>query len=175
MDPLIFDIKSPIYENTIYLDKDGVLNTAFFRESKLSSPRRIAEVIIKKDLKDIYDFSNKKFNLVIISNQPDLARGLIDENFLRENVDMISKYLPIDQALFCPHTGNSKCNCRKPRPGLIKEFRKLFSNNHNRELFIGDQISDEKCAFHLNIPFIKVEDSLSLYNNITNSLRKFTN
>ena len=174
MDPLVFNIKSPVYENTVYLDKDGVLNTAFFRGSKLSSPRKIAEIIIKKDLKDIFDFSNEKFNLVIISNQPDLARGLIDQNFLQENVNMISKYLPIDQALFCPHTKNAKCNCRKPRTGLIKEFRRLFSNNYNRELFIGDQTSDKKCAFQLNIPFIKVENPLSPYNNIANSLKNFS-
>lgn len=170
MEPLIFNIKSPVYENTIYLDKDGVLNTALCRANKLSSPRRMAEVRIKKDLKDIFNFSNKKFNLVIISNQPDLARGLIGENFLRKNVDKISKSLPIDQALFCPHTEDLGCHCRKPKTGLIKEFRRLFPKNHKKELFIGDQVTDERCAVRLNIPFIKVDKPLSLHNNIIDSL-----
>ena len=170
MEPLIINIKNPIYENTIYLDKDGVLNTALRRANKLSSPRRMKEVRIKKDLTDIFNFSNKKFNLVIISNQPDLARGLIEENFLQKNVDKISKYLPIDQALFCPHTENMGCHCRKPKTGLIKEFRKLFPHNYKKELFIGDQVSDERCALKLNIPFIKIDKPLALHNNIIDSL-----
>ena len=175
MKPLILHVKQPIHEHTIYLDKDGVLNTAFYRANKLSSPRRMKEVQIKKDLKDILEFSKKKFNLVIISNQPDITRGLIGEEFLRKNIDEISKYLPIDQALFCQHTKNLECSCRKPKTGLIKEYRRLFPNNHKRELFVGDQISDKKCAFKLNIPFIKVENSLSLYNNINDSLKKLAN
>ena len=63
MNPIIFKISEPIYENTIYLDKDGVLNTAFYRSNKLSSPRNVKEIKIKKDLKDILDFSEKK-NLI---------------------------------------------------------------------------------------------------------------
>jgi D-glycero-D-manno-heptose 1,7-bisphosphate phosphatase len=173
MEPLIFNIKNPVYENTIYLDKDGVLNTALRRANKLSSPRRMKEVRIKKDLTDIFNFSNKKFNLVIISNQPDLTRGLVGENFLRKNVDEISNYLPIDQALFCPHTENMGCHCRKPKTGLIKEFRRLFPHNHKKELFIGDQVTDERCAFKLGIPFIKVDKPLSLHNNIILSLESY--
>ena len=63
MNPIIFKISEPIYENTIYLDKDGVLNTAFYRSNKLSSPRSAKEIKIKKDLKDILYFSEKK-NLI---------------------------------------------------------------------------------------------------------------
>ena len=63
MNPIVFKISEPIYQNTIYLDKDGVLNAAFYRSNKLSSPRNVREIKIKKDLKDILDFSEKK-NLI---------------------------------------------------------------------------------------------------------------
>jgi len=63
MNSIVFKISEPIHENTIYLDKDGVLNTAFYRSNKLSSPRSVKEIKIKKDLKDILDFSEKK-NLI---------------------------------------------------------------------------------------------------------------
>ena len=52
--------QQPEYKNTLYLDKDGVLNSAFYRSSKLSSPRNINEIKIKKDLNDILIFSKKK-------------------------------------------------------------------------------------------------------------------
>lgn len=63
INPIVFKISEPIYQNTIYLDKDGVLNAAFYRSNKLSSPRNVREIKIKKDLKDILDFSEKK-NLI---------------------------------------------------------------------------------------------------------------
>ena len=50
----------PEFENTLYLDKDGVLNTALCRLGKLSSPRKVDEIKVKKDLNVIADFSKKK-------------------------------------------------------------------------------------------------------------------
>jgi len=60
MTPLVIKLSEPTYENTLYLDKDGVLNVAIERDKKLSSPRNIKEVAIKKDLIDIENFSKKK-------------------------------------------------------------------------------------------------------------------
>ena len=63
MNPILFKISEPIHNNTMYLDKDGVLNRAFYRSKQLSSPRNVNEIKIKKDLKDILYFSEKK-NLI---------------------------------------------------------------------------------------------------------------
>lgn len=166
MKPLVFNISIPKYSNTIYLDKDGVLNTAILRDNRLSSPRNSQEITIKNDLEDILNFSRKEFNLVIISNQPDISRGLIDEKFLELNLEKIIEILPIDQALFCPHLKNMRCKCRKPSTGLIEEYRKTFPANHEKELFIGDQESDKICSLKLDIPFLKINRPLSSYNQI---------
>ena len=60
MDPIYKFYKNPEFENTLYLDKDGVLNIALLRLGKLSSPRKADEIKIKKDLNVIADFSKKK-------------------------------------------------------------------------------------------------------------------
>jgi D-glycero-D-manno-heptose 1,7-bisphosphate phosphatase len=173
MNPIFKLYKKPEFENTLYLDKDGVLNTALYRLGKPSSPRKIEEIKIKKDLNIIADFSKKKFNLVIISNQPDLSRNLIDQSFLDHNIDMIREYLPISVALVCPHLSSENCSCRKPKTGLILKYRSLFPNNHQIEMFIGDQISDQKCSEKLGIPFIMVDDSFSVNNNIDTTLENY--
>ena len=67
MKPIVKVYKKPVYENTLYLDKDGVLNTSFYRDGKLSSPRNAHEIFIKKDLGDILSFSKKK-NLTLLSS-----------------------------------------------------------------------------------------------------------
>ncbi len=60
MVPIYKLFQQPEYKNTLYLDKDGVLNSAFYRSGKLSSPRNLNEIKIKKDLNDILMFSKKK-------------------------------------------------------------------------------------------------------------------
>lgn len=86
---------------------------------------------------------------------------------------MILKFLPISVALICPHLSSENCNCRKPNTGLIRNFRNLFPHNHLKELYIGDQISDQKCSEDLDIPFIMVKDSLSINNKIEAALDKY--
>jgi len=170
MNPVIIKLSEPVYDSTLYLDKDGVLNTALYRKNKLSSPRKSSEINIKKDLHDIVKFSDKKFNLIVISNQPDLRRGLITPEFLLENLKQINTKIPLSLAFFCPHIQDDQCDCRKPKTGLILAYRKLYPNCCKKELFIGDQPTDAMCAQSLNIPFIKVWKPTSLLNNISNSL-----
>ena len=64
MTPIYKLYKTPKYKNTLYLDKDGVLNVAFLRSGKLSSPRNIDEIKLKEDLHVIADFSKKK-NIIL--------------------------------------------------------------------------------------------------------------
>ena len=72
--------------------------------------------------------------------------------------------------MICPHLSSYNCSCRKPSAGLILEYRRLFPDHHKTELFIGDQLSDQECAESLQIPFIRVQDPLSLYNKINGIL-----
>jgi len=60
MRPIFKIYTNPEYKNTLYLDKDGVLNVALKRSGKLSSPRNIDQIEIKKDLQVIADFAKKK-------------------------------------------------------------------------------------------------------------------
>ena len=86
---------------------------------------------------------------------------------------MIMRFLPISVALICPHLSSENCSCRKPKTGLIRNFRNLFPHNHQKELYIGDQISDQKCSEDLGIPFIMVNDSLSINNKIEAALENY--
>jgi len=60
MKPIYKIYNTPQYKNTLYLDKDGVLNVAIPRAGKLSSPRVINEIKLKKDIQVIADFAKKK-------------------------------------------------------------------------------------------------------------------
>jgi histidinol phosphatase-like enzyme len=83
---------------------------------------------------------------------------------------LIREFLPVSVALICPHLSSKNCNCRKPKTGLIEKFRDLFPGSHQKELYIGDQISDQTCAAKLGLPFIMVDNSFSKHNNINAAL-----
>ena len=35
---------------------------------------------------------------------------------------LIKNKLKVDKILYCPHSKNEKCNCRKPKIGMIKSY-----------------------------------------------------
>lgn len=156
MDYIRFFYRRPRYNQTIFLDKDGVLNKVIIRNRKLSSPQRQSEIkiIAPSCLNSL--LKKKKFNLVIVSNQPDLSRGIINEEFLKQNVERIRKFYPINLAFFCPHLAKDACKCRKPKSKIIKDFRKKYPYAIKKEYFIGDTDKDYYCAKLLKIKFYLV-------------------
>ena len=153
----------PRFSKTIYLDKDGVLNNVIIRKKKLSSPQNLQEIIINKNLIFLKILANtEKFNLVIISNQPDVSRRIINKRFLLNNINIIRRQIPINIAFLCPHLEEDFCYCRKPYTLMIKNYRKIFSFAVKKEYFIGDTEKDYFCAKEMNIPFIMMKHKYNL-------------
>jgi len=83
---------------------------------------------------------------------------------------MIRDILPISVALICPHLNSYNCKCRKPNTGLILKYRSLFPKACEKELYVGDQATDQQCSEKLKIPFVMVHNSTSIYNKIDSFL-----
>ena len=48
----------------------------------------------------------------------------------------------IDAIYYCPHTPDEKCECRKPKTGLLKNALKKFNFHPQDCILIGDSITD---------------------------------
>jgi len=153
--PIVFRFKNPEAPNTLYLDRDGVLNDAVIRGSEISSPRNLKELKISGDI-DALASPNilKNWNLVIVTNQPDISRGLIDLTFVNEINRKIISILPIATVYVCPHKHDDGCLCRKPKIGMIEQYRKESPEIKGKEILIGDRINDLECAEKAQIPFV---------------------
>ena len=155
-----FRFKNPEAPNTLYLDRDGVLNDVVMRGEEVSSPRCIKEFKISSGIDALASPNiSKNWNLVIITNQPDISRGLIDLSFVDKINSKILTILPINVIYVCPHQREDACSCRKPKIGMIEQFRLDYPMIKGNELFIGDSDADYYCAKTLNIPFILVRNS----------------
>ena len=153
--PIVFRFKNPEAPNTLYLDRDGVLNEAVIRGSEISSPRNLKELKISSDIFALASPNIvRNWNLVIITNQPDISRGLINLTFVDEINNKIVSILPINVVFACPHQRKDACSCRKPKIGMIEQFRLDYPDIKGKELFVGDRKSDFECTQKAQIPFI---------------------
>jgi len=134
-------MKKNIYK-AVFLDRDGVIN------------EEIGYLYKTKDFKFIDGvfeacnyFQEKGYLIIIITNQSGIARGYYtEEDFYILNNWMNDQFstngINISDIFFCPHSPDHGCNCRKPKPGLIKDALQKHNIDIARSWIIGDKESD---------------------------------
>jgi D-glycero-D-manno-heptose 1,7-bisphosphate phosphatase len=78
----------------------------------------------------------------VVTNQPDVARGLMTEATLKEINDFILHELNLDDLFTCMHDSLQMCNCRKPQPGMLMEAAKKHQISLENSFMIGDRLTD---------------------------------
>ena len=136
----------------IFLDRDGVINKDKGLIYKIEDVEIFPYVY-----KALQLLKNKGYKLIVITNQPSVARGLISIDGIREIHNSINKKLNnlIDRFYFCPHHPEKRedipefakifrivCKCRKPLSGMILRASKDFNIDLNESYMIGDMVSD---------------------------------
>ena len=124
----------------IFLDRDGVLNRAIVRDGRPYPPASVRELVIAPDAAEaLARLKSAGYRLVVVTNQPDVARG--DQG--REAVEAINAALmarlPLDEFRVCYHNDADGCPCRKPQPGLLVQQP---AYNLARSVMIGDRWRD---------------------------------
>jgi D-glycero-D-manno-heptose 1,7-bisphosphate phosphatase len=127
----------------VFLDRDGVINEAVVRNGKPYPPDSLKAVKIPQEvLPALNELKKAGFLLIVITNQPDVARG----TQTRENVSAIHSFLmsqlPLDEILVCDHDDSDDCSCRKPKPGLILQASEKYGIDLSSSFVIGDRWKD---------------------------------
>jgi len=130
-------------KRAVFLDRDGVLNYGVIRDGKPYPPDSVAEVRIVEDapsaLRKLHDAG---FLLIVVTNQPDVARGKQTAAGVEAIHDVLRAVLPIDEFLACYHDDADHCDCRKPKPGLLLEAAKRHGIDLAASFMIGDRWRD---------------------------------
>lgn len=130
-------------KHAIFLDRDGVINKAIMNNGRPFSPRKINNFEIMTDVEEALNrFHELGYVNIIITNQPDIARGLINKQTINEMHSLIRKRLTIDDIFVCPHDDSDKCLCRKPKPGMIMNAVTKWHIDLSNSYFIGDTWKD---------------------------------
>lgn len=142
----------------IILDRDGVIN--FDSIAHIKSPQEWRP--IPGSLNAIADLNRAGFQVVIASNQSGLARGFFDAAMLatihqKMHAELAKVGGHIDAIFYCPHGPDDGCDCRKPRPGLLKQIAKRYPDDFDSALMVGDSLRDIQAANAANIKGVLVK------------------
>ncbi|MBN2041165.1 MAG: HAD-IIIA family hydrolase [Spirochaetes bacterium] len=143
----------------IFFDRDGTLNID--SHGYINDPKEMhlflssAEVL--KYLKLL------EYKIFIISNQSGIGRGKIAPDSYRRVNDkflmLAGGYNTIDDILYCPHTPEQNCNCRKPELLLLDIIREQYRIDFKASYFVGDKITDIYCGKQAGLKTIMIDNS----------------
>ncbi len=134
----------------VFLDRDGVLLEDV---DLLTDPSQIKVLPgVPQTLKRL---KHSDFELVVVTNQTVIARGLTSEQGVLEIHAHMEQLIEqaggprLDGFYFCPHHPNATlaafridCDCRKPRPGLLLRAAKERAIDLKSSFMVGDRITD---------------------------------
>ena len=131
----------------IILDRDGVIN--FDSAQFIKSPAEWKP--IPGSLEAIAKLNQAGWRVVVATNQSGVGRGLFDMDTLNAIHDKMHKAVQaaggrIDAIFYCPHTADSKCDCRKPKPGMFERIGMVFNANLKGVPAVGDSLRDLQAA-----------------------------
>ena len=127
----------------ILLDRDGILNKAIVLNGKPYPPAFISEIEMTIGITDVLiQLKNLDFLLIVVTNQPDVAKGTTSLEKVYAINNYLSSKLPLDDIFVCFHDDKDGCSCRKPKPGLILEAAAKYNLNVSNSYLIGDRWKD---------------------------------
>jgi D-glycero-D-manno-heptose 1,7-bisphosphate phosphatase len=127
----------------IILDRDGVINVD--SDQFIKSPDEWKP--IPGSLEAIARLNQWGWRVVVASNQSGVGRGLFGMDTLNAINDKMVKSLAqvggrLDAIFFCPHSADSTCECRKPKPGLLIQVGQRFNVDLKGVPTVGDSLRD---------------------------------
>ena len=143
----------------VFLDRDGVINKAIVRNGKPYPPASLLELEILPGAQEaLQKLHDANYLLVVVTNQPDVARGTAK----KEDVELINTFLlsqlPIDDFKTCYHDSADKCSCRKPLPGALLEAAQEHDINLSKSFMVGDRWRDIEAGAAAGKALVKAPD-----------------
>ena len=127
----------------VFLDRDGVVNRAFVREGKPYPPRDLSELEVPAGTREALErLRAAGYLLVVVTNQPDVARGTQSRETVEAIDAALAAELPLDDVRVCFHDDADRCACRKPEPGLILEAARDHAIDLKKSFTVGDRWRD---------------------------------
>ncbi len=136
-------MRSSCKRRAVFLDRDGVINQSVVVDGKPYPPSSLSELYILPGVKDaLISLSKAGFVLIVVTNQPDVARGTTLLETVKEIHRYLASCLPIDEFYACFHLDEHRCDCRKPKPGSLFVAAEKHNIDLTKSYMVGDRWRD---------------------------------
>jgi D-glycero-D-manno-heptose 1,7-bisphosphate phosphatase len=157
----------------VFLDRDGVINKLVYHEKtgEYEPPHSIDEFQFYPWVIDsLKRLIGMGFQLFLVSNQPDCAKGKTSFENLQSVQDHLESVLTDNGIVFkeycyCYHHPRGivreyavECECRKPKPFFVLNAMVKYKLETENSWFIGDRDSDIKCGRNAGVRTILIEN-----------------
>lgn len=143
------DIKKPW--RAVFLDRDGVVNQALVKNGKPYPPDNLEGVVILPGVnKALSLFKKAGLLIIVVTNQPDVAKGIQKREVVDAINNKLQAQLPIDEVIVCYHEDSDNCDCRKPRPGMLLQASRKYHIDLARCFLVGDRWKDIDAGHQVN-------------------------
>ncbi|KAB2872312.1 MAG: D-glycero-beta-D-manno-heptose 1,7-bisphosphate 7-phosphatase [Ideonella sp.] len=137
----------PYNPRLVILGRDGILNV--YREDHVKAPEEWQPV--PGALEAVARLNHAGWHAVVATNQAGIGRGMIDMASLNAVHQRMMQRLAaaggrIDAVFFCPHTPEDSCDCRKPRPGLMRQIGLRYGIELRNVPMVCDTLRDLRAA-----------------------------
>ena len=132
----------------IVLDRDGVINRD--STSFIKSPDEW--IALPGSAEAIGQLNSAGFKVIVATNQSGVGRWLLSLETLEKIHDKMSMTVMaangrIDAIYFCPHAPDANCDCRKPKPGLLRQIAGQYGRSASELIVVGDSLRDLEAAW----------------------------
>lgn len=147
-----------------FFDRDGTLNVDKDYLYKITDFQWVPEG--REALKYLAD---KGYKLFVITNQSGIARGYYTEEDMHKlhrfmNEELAPLGVAIEKFYFCPHHESGsvakyavKCDCRKPKSGMLEQCFAEYDVDREHSFMIGDRDRDIQSGEAVGIKGYKYE------------------
>lgn len=142
----------------VFFDRDGVVIEPKIINRKPYPVNNLGQVHIYCGMRDTMAILMKMGYLVfIITNQPDVSRKTQSIETVNEINQFLLDNLPIDDIFMCIHSDEDKCECRKPKPGLLLQAKEKYDIDFSKSFLIGDRWKDIDAGYAVGCTTILID------------------
>lgn len=146
---------------SIFMDRDGVINDLVYHQEQgiIDSPFTVKQYRLLPGVgQAINKFHNLGYKVILVSNQPGIAKGHISKEIFHQIRDKMERELTtegafLDAEYYCFHHPEAiieslkvNCECRKPKPGMLFEAASEMDIDLYHSWMIGDNLTDIKAG-----------------------------
>lgn len=132
-------------KKAVFLDRDGTLiHSVENRPANTVEEVRLINAVPRA----LGMLKSAGFLLMVVSNQGGIAAGFVTSQIVGKQHRRLNKLLEahgcvkIDAFAYCPHPTTGNCDCRKPKPGMLRQLADKYDVDLSKSYMVGDYVTD---------------------------------